>query len=391
MRYTKLGRTGLDASIVGLGMEHLLEKPRKTVVSVVREAIECGINYFDLIFCMPDYLDNMAAAFVGQRDKVLLTAHLGSTERNGQYFKSRSTRWCETFFFDYLRRVGTDYVDILFLHNFNSTNDWEKIGKPGGVLELAQRLRDEGKARILGISGHFADPIKAAIDSGQVDVVMFPINLFNHAMPGRTGLVSQCMQRRIGLVAMKPYGGGRLLNSRGTLRVPKYLTSGEAFKTRITAEITPAQCLSYVQAQVGVSIALPGVKNHAELTAAIQALEDTEANRDFSGLLTWFGRYQDGECVYCNHCLPCPAFIDIGRILRLVDLAQWGVSHDLQREYDALPVRASACTECEACEKRCPFGVEVMINLRRAVSLFEPSAALDRAVGTVPMLATGIR
>lgn len=45
MRYTKLGRTGLDASVIGTGMEHLRGQPRKTVVSVVREAIERGVNY----------------------------------------------------------------------------------------------------------------------------------------------------------------------------------------------------------------------------------------------------------------------------------------------------------------------------------------------------------
>jgi predicted aldo/keto reductase-like oxidoreductase len=389
VRYTKLGRTGLDVSVIGIGMEHMRGQPRETVVSVVREAIERGVTYFDVIFAMADYLDNMAVAFKGQRDRVLLTAHLGSTEREGQYMKSRSVRRCETFFLDYLRRVGTDYVDVLFLHNFNSAGDWRGVAKPGGILELAQRFREQGKARTIGISGHYVEPLKMAIDSGQVDVVMFPISLFNHAMPGRQALVDLCIQEKIGLVAMKPYGGGKLLNSRGTLRVPKYQTSGKAFKTKITSEITPAQCLSYVQAQLGVSVALTGVKNSAELAAAIQALKETRAERDFSDLLTRFGRYKEGECVYCNHCLPCPAVIDIGQVLRMVDLAQWGVTTELQRAYDRLPVRASACTACEACEARCPFGVEVVANMRRAVTLFEPSPTVGQVLEVVPVVATG--
>ena len=60
MRYTKLGRTGLDVSVIGIGMEHMRGQPRETVVSVVREAIERGVTYFDVIFAMADYLDNMA-------------------------------------------------------------------------------------------------------------------------------------------------------------------------------------------------------------------------------------------------------------------------------------------------------------------------------------------
>lgn len=47
MKYRKLGKTGLDVSIIGLGTEYLNKKPKKTVVSVVHEAIEEGINYFD--------------------------------------------------------------------------------------------------------------------------------------------------------------------------------------------------------------------------------------------------------------------------------------------------------------------------------------------------------
>ena len=74
--------------------------------------------------------------------------------------------------------------------------------------------------------------------------------------------------------------------------------------------------------------------------------------------------------MYCNHCLPCPAVIDIAQIHRLVDAAQWGVTKSLQIAYDVLPVRASACTECGACVERCPFGVDVVLKMKQAVDLF---------------------
>ena len=375
MEYRKLGRTELDVGVIGIGTEHLVGQPRETVISVIREAVERGVNYFDVIFAFPAYLDNIRAALQGCRDRVLLTGHLGSTEKNGQYFKSRSVKRCETFFLDFLSRLGADYVDVLFLHNFNSLNDWDKIVKPRGVLELAQRLREEGKARYIGISGHYTEVVQQAIKSGVVDVVMFPLNLFNHAMPGREGLLDLCVQHGIGVVAMKPFGGGKLLTKRGTVRVPKYQAGGEAFQVKISAEVTPAQCLSYVLAQVGVSMALPGVKSNVELAAALHTLEATEAERDFSGLLADFGRYVEGECVYCNHCLPCPVVIDIGQVNRLLDAARGGLTESLQRAYSALPVAASACTECGACEKRCPFGVEVVARMRQAVMVFEAQIA----------------
>jgi predicted aldo/keto reductase-like oxidoreductase len=371
MKYQALGRTGLQVSIIGIGTEHLHGHSQETSVSVLREAVERGVNYFDLPFSLAGFVDNMGAAFQGLRERVLLTAHLGSTEKNGQYSKSRSARRCETFFLDFLSGLGTDYVDVLFLHNFNSVKDWDRIAGPGGVLELAQRLRKEGRARFIGISGHYPDVIESAIESGLVDLIMFPVNLFSHALPGRKELLALSKSREIGVVAMKPFGGGRLLTKRGAYRVPKYQTGGITYQARITAETTPAQCLSYVLAQVGVSMALPGVKSNAELAAALHVLEASEAERDFSSLLTHFGRYVAGECVYCNHCLPCPEGIDIGQVNRLLDEAQWDISPGLRMAYNALPARASACTGCAACEARCPFGVEVIARMRQAAALLE--------------------
>ena len=308
MNYTELGRTGLDVSVIGIGTEHMRGQPRETVVPTLRAAVEQGVNYFDVIFAMPDYLDQMREGFQGLRDRMLLAAHLGSTDRGGQYYKTRTAKRCESSFLNVLQRLETEYVDVLWLHNFNVLSDWDRASR-SGFLDLADRLRDEGKARFLGISGHYHGIMERAIESRLVDLIMLPVNLFNHAMPGRSGLLDHCSRRDIGVVAMKPFGGGKLLNKRGRLRVPKYQTRGETFQVKISSEVTPAQCLSYVLAQRGVTVALPGVKNEDELAAALHTLEVGEAERDFSSLLTDFGRYVEGECTYCNHCLPCPVVI----------------------------------------------------------------------------------
>jgi predicted aldo/keto reductase-like oxidoreductase len=174
-------------------------------------------------------------------------------------------------------------------------------GSGSGYLDLAVRLRDEGKARFLGISAHYHGIARRAIESGLVYLIMLPVNMFNHAMPGRTELLGFCMRQNVGVVAMKPFGGGKLLIQRGRLHVPKYQSSGETFQVRIAREVTLQQCLSYMLAQRGVGVALPGVKNEAELAAALHTLEAGAEERDFSGLLASFGHYVAGECTYCNH------------------------------------------------------------------------------------------
>ncbi len=370
MEYRKLGRTGLDVSAIGLGLEHLNKKPLETVVAVVHGAIDRGVNYFDVVFSFPEFLDHAGAAFKGRREQVILTGHLGSVEKDGQYCKTRNVKESEVFFLDVLRRLGTDHVDVLFLHNFNTLKEYEAILKPRGQFELALRLRQEGKARSIGISTHNAEVALKAIESDHVDVVMFPINLASHAAPGRQDLLRACVTHNIGLVAMKPFAGGKLLSGARTLRLAGYQTGRGATRIKTTQPITPVQCIHYTLSQPGVSLALPGCTSVEQLTAALAYWEATDAERDFAPLVADFRQYIEGECVYCNHCLPCPVAIDIGQINRLLDGAQQQLTAELRAAYAALTAQASDCTQCGSCEARCPFGVSVIARMEQAAVLF---------------------
>ena len=135
--------------------------------------------------------------------------------------------------------------------------------------------------------------------------------------------------------------------------------------------ITPVQCLAYTLSQVGVSTAIPGCADLEQLAASLAYLEASEEARDFSMHLTDFEQYIEGECVYCNHCLPCPSVIDIGQVNRLLDLAQQAMMPELQAAYDGLASKASDCTQCGVCEDRCPFGVSVMDRMELAAEMFE--------------------
>jgi uncharacterized protein len=174
----------------------------------------------------------------------------------------------------------------------------------------------------------------------------------------------------VGLVAMKPYGGGKLLQQERTLDIDTWLTGGAALQLEKTEPITPVQCLSYVLAQTGVSTIVPGCQDLEQLTAALAYIQASEAERDFSGLLAGFQQYVTGECVYCNHCLPCPETINIGQTIRLYETAQRQMTPQVQAAYAALVADAADCVQCGACEERCPFGVDVIAKMERAAALF---------------------
>lgn len=371
MEYRELGRTNLEVSVIGLGTEYLYEATRETVNSVVRAAIEAGVNYIDLVFSFKEYLNNFAFALRDQRDKAILTGHLGSGVKNGQYYKTRNWGECEKYFLEFLLYSQMDYVDILFLHNFNTLRDYEDVMSVNGIFELAKSLRKEGKTRFVGISLHSYELGIEVAKSGRIDVIMAPLNLSGNAIPLKEEFLGECVRNDIGIVAMKPYAGGRLIEGRKTVNIAKYRSGGLSIKLEKNIAITPVQCISYSLSHVGVSTVVPGVKNNKELSDSLEYLEATDEEKDFSGVIKDFGQYSKGECVYCNHCLPCPSSIDIGRVARLVDSTQYRSIKELKDDYNTISVKASTCNECGVCVERCPFNVDVISKIKKAVRLFE--------------------
>lgn len=100
-------------------------------------------------------------------------------------------------------------------------------------------------------------------------------------------------------------------------------------------------------------------------------MDATDAEKSYASILSTIHQSRQGECCYCNHCLPCPSMIDVGQTLRLVDRAEFAVTPDMRAEYNALPAKAFECIECGDCTGRCPFGVDVISKMRRAAEIFE--------------------
>lgn len=228
--------------------------------------------------------------------------------------------------------------------------------------------------RHLGFSGHTVATARQAVESGLIDVLMFPVNLTSHTVPGKLDLLRLCVTRGVAVVAMKPYAGGKLLQGPRTVRFGHYYRGGEALKLRKPDAIPPVRCLAYVLSQPGVVAAILGCANVVELKEALAYETAGTDERDFSALLAEFGQYVSGDCTYCNHCLPCPARIDIGQTLRLLDLAQSGMTPALQAAYTALPAPPDGCTQCGPCEARCPFGVPTVARIAEAAALFSSEA-----------------
>jgi predicted aldo/keto reductase-like oxidoreductase len=83
MEFRKLGRTGVNVGVVGLGMEYLEKASQDTVASVVRTALDNGVNYFDLWMATPEVRVALGKAIKGRRSEAFLAGHVGAVLVDG--------------------------------------------------------------------------------------------------------------------------------------------------------------------------------------------------------------------------------------------------------------------------------------------------------------------
>lgn len=382
MNYRNLGRTGLKVSEIGLGSEAFVGRDNDFAQELLDAALQAGINYFDLYNPEPYIRDSFGKAMEGRRERFILQAHLCAAWMNGQYKRTRDIETVRSAYEDLFRRLRTDYVDIGMIHYLDEQKDFDEVFG-GPVIQYARELKSTGKICHIGMSTHNPRVAIRAVKSGEIDVIMFSMNpaydilppnedvntLFEKSTyetpdvlsstdPERLELYSLCESEGVALTVMKPFGGGALL---------------DADESPFGVAMTVPQCLHYCLTRPGVACVLAGARTKGQLMEAAGYPELPPEKKDFAALLgsTPAHRFTD-KCMYCGHCAPCTAGIDIALVNKFADLceAQHTVPETVREHYNALAVKADSCVKCGACEKRCPFGVKVMEHMQRTCEIF---------------------
>lgn len=379
MIYRNLGGTGLKVSEIGLGCEGFLEKDGAFTERMFARAFEGGVNVMDLYSPDPDMHVRVGRAVGGRRKDFVYQAHLCTVWQNGQYKATRRMDEVVPSFEKMLKNLGTDYIDVGMIHYVDSAATWKQVTE-GGVAEYARKLKKEGKIRHIGMSSH--NPVVAleAVKSGLVEVLMFSVNPCYDLLPGdedvdklfaeesyekplfnlnpvREELYETCQRLGVGITVMKVYGGGDLLTDNSP--------AGKA--------LTPAQCIHYALTRPAVSSVMIGAHSEKELADALAYESASDAEKDYASVFATFPKISwKGHCMYCGHCAPCPKGIDVASVTKFLNLskAQGSVPETVREHYAALSAKAGDCIACGACEKRCPFGVKVIENMREAKRIF---------------------
>lgn len=375
MIYRQIGKTGLEAGIVGLGCEHLDNKPYERAAEVVGAALEQGINIFDVFMPGRTVRENIAKALGPRRKDVLIQGHIGSTDVGQQYDISRDLATVQKYFEDMLRIFG-GYIDLGMMFFIDSDEDYKGVFETG-FADYVGKLKQRGDIRHIGFSSHNPETAIRAIMTGLPEMMMFSVNaafdmypaesyvldsldngmdptIFNGMDPKRAELYRLCEQKGIGITVMKAYGAGKLLS-------PEH--------TPFEKPMTTAQCIHYALTRPAVTSVLTGCQSRAEVLDAVSYLDADDSSKDYMSILGALKNDFRGACVYCGHCRPCPVGIDVAAVHKYLDIARLdekNIPPSVRAHYAALAHGGGECTGCGSCESRCPFGVPIIKNMAEA-------------------------
>ena len=203
MDYTNLGRTGLKASVMGVGcggpskVGKATGKSTEESVALIRHALDNGVNIIDT----SEYYRTeriVGEAIEGyDRESLIL-----STKKS--VWQSLTPDSIEKSFNKSLKNLGTDYVDLYHLHGV-LPEDYDKVVSDS--MPTLQRLRDEGKIRFLGITERFDvdfrhHMLQKALNDDYWDVLMVGFNMLNQT--ARELIFPKAIEHKLGTLLMFP-------------------------------------------------------------------------------------------------------------------------------------------------------------------------------------------
>lgn len=343
MRSIALGKSGISVSAVGIGGIQFSKIAKARTARVVHAALAGGINFVETARGYFDSEEKIGLALRGRREGVVLASKSGA--RDGETFTAH--------LHESLRRLRTDVIDIYQLHGVDSREALAQALRARGAVSAARKALRQGKIRSLGITSHSLDLSLEAVELDVFDSLQYPISLINTEVP-RSGLLGKARRRKVGLIAMKPLGGGRIDNAR--------------------------LALGYVYRFAGV-VPVVGVETPAQVAqlAAIAARPPRLTPASFERIRRIRRTVGTTFCRACRYCEPCPEGISIFRVLYFpVYVMQMGAGRVLKAGMPPYLQKAESCTACRACERRCPFGLHIVDGLKESLALARRLLATGR-------------
>ena len=189
-----LGKTGEQLSIIGFGGIVVMDEETGAASNIVAEAVDRGINYFDVAPSYGNAQERLGVALAPYRKNCFLACKTDGRMKDDSRAQLEES----------LRLLKTDHVDLYQFHALTKMTDLDKVLGPGGAMETMEAAKKEGKIRFIGFSVHSAETALAAMDRYHFDTVLFPVNwvLFTQANFGPQ-ILQRAQEKKIGILALK--------------------------------------------------------------------------------------------------------------------------------------------------------------------------------------------
>ncbi len=341
MHYRTLGRTGLEISEVGFGGIPIIRLSMEESVRVLRRAYDRGITFYDTANVYLDSEEKMGQAFAGLRGKLIIATKS----------MKRDSKGVEADIEQSLRALRTDYLDLYQFHQVSKEEDYQGLMAPGGGLESVLKAREAGKIRHIGFSSHSLEMAAKMIDTDLFSTVQFPFSFLEDS--ARNELHPKARARNIGILGMKPFGGGVLDDYRVTF----------AF-LRQFPDVIP----------------LPGFDSveKVDQVCDLYESENVLSPKDLEAMERYRAELGQQFCRRCEYCQPCEQGVMITPAM------MYGVLVHRMSAAKAVGFAAKTmatvrnCIECGECVTRCPYNLPIPEILKKHLAMYDDFLALAR-------------
>ncbi len=302
---------------------------------LLRKAFEQGINFFDTAKGYTDSEEKIGYALHDARSQVIIATKSPASDKKGVLADIDNS----------LRRLQTDYIDILQLHNPLYV---PRPGDEHGMYDGLSEAKASGKIRFLGLTNHRLNVAKEAVESDLYDTIQFPFSLLSAAQD--LELIQIAKQHDVGAIAMKALSGGLITNA----------ASAFAF-LRQYDNVVPIWGIE-LEAQLDEFLAF---EQHPPVLDDAMRQSIERDRKELSGAF----------CRGCGYCLPCPVEIPIPMAARMALLMgrmpyQQFLSADWKEKMERIP----KCIDCRQCALRCPYELDTPALLKREYAAYQEFA-----------------
>jgi uncharacterized protein len=299
-----------------------------------RRSGQLGIRFFDTAHVYNDSEEKMGMALELVRDEVVLATKVWSKDAAGAAKELAMS----------FSRLRTRRIDLIQCHNVSNQPDLDRVIGPGGAYEALAQAKAENKVGAIGFSSHNPDIAVQAIRTGKFATLQFPFNFIEDDPQEKVFPVAR--EWGMGLIAMKPLGGGLL--DRADL------------------------CFRFLQQYPDV-VPVPGIQSLGEINEIVGYYRErrplVQDDRKHMQMIRneLGGRF----CHRCEYCMPCEQGVQIPKVLLINSQVRRFSPKQLVFIAKEAVASVEQCADCGECVEKCPYHLPVPDMLKENAETFK--------------------